>query len=154
MSNRKTGIPKKSIVFYTTEQNNQIKKYKISEKRSYANNRFGDEKIYISDVLEMLEKFNFRCLYCDSELDAKTWQLDHFHSKASGGKNKIENLAPSCKWCNLMKNALDGHGFLHRCKVISENNFFKKYLDDNYYPKTIPNRKPCKIDEININKLK
>lgn len=70
------------------------------------------------DVLNALKRLGFRCYYCQEPLDKSSWQLDHFHSKAMGGNNLPLNLAPSCKWCNQMKNALDGNAFLVRCKKI------------------------------------
>lgn len=125
----------KKMIIYTNEELLLIKKYKITSKVYGANCRFSADKLSVNCVFSVLKKYQFRCLYCDCNLSSKTWRLDHFFSKAMGGKNVEDNLAPACKWCNMMKNALDGHAFLHRCKIISENNFFKKALDEDYYVK-------------------
>lgn len=45
-----------------------------------------------------------------------------------GGKNKIDNLAPTCKWCNTMKNALDGNAFIEKCKKIVDKNLIEHEL--------------------------
>lgn len=121
------------MIIYTNEQLKQIELFKIETKVKSSNGRFKADKISKHDVLTMLEKFKFRCLYCDSKLKPNGWHLDHFNSKAMGGKNVFENLAPSCKWCNLMKGALDGYAFLNRCKFINDNNFLKKTFGEVYY---------------------
>jgi len=94
-----------------------IKDFRIQERARGANARFED-KIVSLDILRALQRTNFKCFYCFDTLDKKSWQLDHFHARANGGKNNLFNLAPSCKWCNQMKNALDGNSFLVRCKRI------------------------------------
>ena len=113
------------MIIYSTEQLKNFDLYKIKGKVDTANKRFKD-KIVKSDVLYLLERFNYKCFYCSDVLDPKTWQLDHFYAKATGGLNTIDNLCPSCKWCNIMKNALDGNAFIIRCKKIMTNNFFYK----------------------------
>jgi 5-methylcytosine-specific restriction endonuclease McrA len=106
----------------TTHDYNQIKKYKCNSKAKYSNARF-DDKICGGDVYEVLKKYNFKCFYCGKSIKPTSWQLDHFYPKASGGKNIPENIVCSCKWCNQMKNALDGFAFLQKCKYVIENNF-------------------------------
>lgn len=97
-----------------------LKKYRCSSKPKSANKRF-DDKIDMYDVLGCLKRFNFKCAYCNSVLKGN-WQLDHFFPKAIGGKNRPDNLCPTCSWCNTMKNALDGWAFIYKCKVITANN--------------------------------
>ena len=113
--------------FFMTDQSKDIaldrallKKYKCSAKPKAANKRFTDA-IDMFDVLGCLKRFNFRCAYCNVSLKAD-WQLDHFYPRAMGGKNRPDNLCPTCSWCNTMKNALDGWAFIHRCKKIMNNN--------------------------------
>lgn len=112
-----------SVIIYSNSQLRNIRLYKCLSKVASANKRFED-KITVYDVITTLEKFNFKCFYCNDALHYPTWQLDHFYSRAMGGKNKIDNLCSACKWCNQMKNALDGHAFIDKCKKISGNNFF------------------------------
>ena len=101
-----------------------IRVYKCNSKAHNSNSRFED-KISANDVLSILEKFSFKCFYCQDEIKTN-WQLDHFHPRANGGKNTIDNLVPCCKWCNTMKNALEGVAFINKCKNILENNWFSK----------------------------
>lgn len=112
---------------YSKEDLNNIKYYGIKNRVCRANKRF-DDKLTLKDVLNLLIRFNYSCVYCGCRVSPKHWQLDHFYSKAMGGKNKIDNLAPSCKWCNQMKNALDGYAFIERCKKITENNIINHFL--------------------------
>lgn len=98
-----------------------IFQYKCDVKANSANSRFKD-KISASTVLQVLKLSNYNCLYCGSELKPDDWQLDHFHPKAFAGKNVIENLAASCRKCNMMKGYLDGKNFLKRCFAICANN--------------------------------
>ena len=109
----------------------QKKTWKCSVKAHWANVRFED-KICGTDVLNTLIRFNFRCVYCDRQVDPKTWQMDHFYPRALGGKNHISNLAPACKWCNQMKNALDGFAFIKRCREISEKNIIEQKFGELY----------------------
>ena len=102
-----------------------IRQFKCSSRAKTANKRFED-KINSFDVLFSLKLNNFNCFYCNDKIDYKDWELDHFHPKANGGKNKRENLVACCKWCNTMKNALDGNSFINKCNQIIKNNFFIK----------------------------
>jgi hypothetical protein len=98
--------------------------FKCEQKAKDANKRF-DDKIDKHDVLFSLKINVFKCFYCNDIITShKQWQLDHFHPRANGGLNKRENLVACCKWCNTMKNALDGHSFINKCNQIIENNFF------------------------------
>ncbi|MES2382457.1 MAG: HNH endonuclease signature motif containing protein [Bacteroidota bacterium] len=126
-------VIKSETIFYTSIQIKQIVEYKIRSKVNTANRRFQESRISIHDIIVLLEKYKFRCIYCDDVLKPNTWQLDHFYSKATGGRNKHDNLAPSCKWCNMMKGALDGYAFINKCKLVSENNFFKKILNQDVF---------------------
>lgn len=101
----------------------KIKEYRCSGRAVFSNKRF-NEHITKEDVCEVLFKFNFKCFYCNEPINKKTWQLDHFNPRANGGLNVLENLVCTCKWCNTMKNALDGNAFINKCHNIVNNNFF------------------------------
>lgn len=60
---------------------------------------------------QIAEKCNYRCAYCGRGLTLKTMRIDHFHPKAKGGKNHIENLMPCCQSCNSTKGTLDIEDF-------------------------------------------
>ena len=102
-----------------------IRQYKCSSRASSANKRF-EEKISSLDVLLALKKNDFKCFYCNDNIDFRNWQLDHFFPRANNGKNSAENLVACCKWCNTMKNALCGNSFINKCSEIVSNNFFVK----------------------------
>jgi 5-methylcytosine-specific restriction endonuclease McrA len=102
-----------------------IRMYRCDSKAKSANKRFED-KIDSFDVLFSLKLNDFKCFYCNDKIDCKNWQLDHFHPRANNGLNKRENLVACCKWCNTMKNALDGNAFINKCNQILQNNFFVK----------------------------
>lgn len=111
------------MIIYSKLDEGIIKTYKCRQKYLGANKRFED-KITLIDIVNLLKRFDFKCVYCAEPLKPSTWQLDHFYAKAGGGKNVIENLATSCKWCNLSKNALDGYAYINKCKKVIENNIF------------------------------
>lgn len=104
------------MIIYSDSDLEVIKRLNIQSRVSSNNKRFKD-KITVSDILFAIRRVDLKCFYCRDPL-TKTWQLDHFNPRANGGKNNGLNLAPSCKWCNQMKNALDGNSFLKKCKKI------------------------------------
>ncbi len=114
-------------IVYTDNDLLKSKQFKCKFRATYANKRF-DDKISSIDVLNTLKRFSFKCAYCGDLLNYNNWQLDHFYAKAMGGKNKINNLAPTCKWCNTMKNALDGFAFIEKCKKIVASNLIEHEL--------------------------
>ena len=97
--------------------------FNCASRAKTANKRFIDS-INKEDVCSILFKYNFKCFYCNEQLNKNNWQLDHFHPRANGGLNHVENLVCTCKWCNTMKNALDGHAFINKCFNVINNNFF------------------------------
>jgi 5-methylcytosine-specific restriction endonuclease McrA len=50
----------------------------------------------------LLEKWNCQCSYCDAK-DIPL-QIEHIHSRAKGGSNRISNLCLACESCNKKKN--------------------------------------------------
>lgn len=122
------------MIIYTKDDEKNLEKFKCHSRALESNKRFQQFNLTKMDILNCLKRFDFRCAYCSQTLNAKYWQLDHFYSKAMGGKNTFENICPTCRWCNTMKNALDGHAFIHKCKMISVNNLIIPMmgLPDNY----------------------
>lgn len=112
-------------IIHSKQDEIHIKIYRCQSKATSSNRRFKDQ-LSKTDILNCLKRFEFKCAYCRVNLPANKWQLDHFNPRALGGKNVIENICPCCQWCNTMKNALDGWGFIHRCKVISSINLFEQ----------------------------
>lgn len=101
-------------------------KYKCNIKAASANSRFKD-KISAGSILQVLKIADYKCVYCGCDINPDDWHLDHYHPKAFGGANTLENIVPACSICNKMKGALDGINFLKRCKNICINN---KILSD------------------------
>lgn len=58
----------------------------------------------------LLNKWNRECAYCDAK-DVPL-QMEHIHSKACGGSNRVSNLALACGPCNQKKGAQDVRVFL------------------------------------------
>jgi len=60
----------------------------------------------------LLEKFRRTCAYCDAT--AVPLQIEHIHARASGGTERVSNLALACGPCNHKKGARDIRDFLSR----------------------------------------
>ncbi|WP_373534554.1 RNA-guided endonuclease IscB [Microcoleus sp.] len=58
----------------------------------------------------LLNKWNRKCAYCNAENVAL--QVEHIHSKAQGGSNRIPNLCLACEKCNQKKGTQDVKQFL------------------------------------------
>ncbi len=58
----------------------------------------------------LLEKWGRKCVYCGAE--HVPLNLDHLQPKASGGSNRVSNLAPACVPCNTKKGARALEDFL------------------------------------------
>lgn len=72
-----------------------------------------------------------RCYYCGCKLSFDNFHMDHFFSKAKGGKDK-DNLVPACPECNLYKSNLGIEAF--REKLADELlNTFHGRLVEKYY---------------------
>ena len=65
----------------------------------------------------LLEKWGRRCAYCSAE--GVPLQIEHIHSKARGGSNRVSNLTLACETCNHRKAARPVEEFLSaRPKVL------------------------------------
>ena len=58
----------------------------------------------------LLNKWNRECAYCGAK--NVPLQIEHIHSKACGGSNRVSNLALACQTCNQKKAAQDVRVFL------------------------------------------
>ena len=58
----------------------------------------------------VLNKYGRKCAYCGIDL-VKGWHVDHIKPKVFGGTNDLENLNPSCKFCNNYKCHTDLEGY-------------------------------------------
>ena len=58
----------------------------------------------------VLAKWGRRCAYCDAE--NVPLEVEHIHSRARGGSNRVSNLALACRPCNQAKGAQPIERFL------------------------------------------
>lgn len=114
------------VIIYSDEDYATIRKYKLVKKAQAANERGKGDIICANDILVVLKKFNFKCIYCYENIKTSGWHLDHYFALSQGGKNHIDNIVPACKWCNIMKHSLDGFAFIYKCRKITENNILAK----------------------------
>lgn len=105
-----------------------MRMYGCFERANNANVR-DKYKITAAEVLYVLVRYDFKCIYCGELLNNKGWHLDHYQPLSRGGNNKVNNLVSSCAICNIMKGALVGDQFYERCKIITDN-FLLKIKDD------------------------
>lgn len=61
--------------------------------------------------VEIYNKFGGRCAYCGQEIEYKAMQVDHYWPKSLRYRgdlenDRIENLMPSCRKCNIHKHSL------------------------------------------------
>ncbi len=57
---------------------------------------------------EVLERDNFRCVYCGCDLRAEPLAIDHRVPVSAGGTNVLSNLQATCKTCNARKKNYNG----------------------------------------------
>lgn len=87
---------------------NQTENGKASKQRRATKRRMR-ERIIINTLtaqewLNILEKYNYRCAYCDVEFDCENLpHKDHVIPISKGGYNVKENIVPACKSCNSRK---------------------------------------------------
>lgn len=124
------------LKFREKQDYEKIKLFKCDIKAHSANQRYKDTYLSKEDVYDMLNRFDFKCFYCGDEIKPKDWQLDHFYPKSKGGKNTLENITCTCRWCNKLKNDMDGFAFIEKCKNIHQSNFLSKNNLDVYNHET------------------
>ena len=103
-------------------------KGKLSRKINSHRRRTRLQKIKYKITKEKLEKLirnninsysRLTCEYCKSEVSIKTYHLDHRNPISKNGTNHFNNLAISCKHCNLSKHNLTAKQFmLTRAEVL------------------------------------
>ncbi|MBP5974372.1 HNH endonuclease [Brasilonema sp. CT11] len=60
----------------------------------------------------LLEKWGDKCAYCD--IGDTPLQIEHIHSRAKGGSNRVSNLTLSCERCNIKKGTKSIDEFLKK----------------------------------------
>ena len=54
----------------------------------------------------IFESWEWKCAYCDKDLDAKSATIDHIVPKFKGGHNVKSNMICSCSKCNRSKGSV------------------------------------------------
>ena len=54
----------------------------------------------------IFESWEWKCAYCDKELDTKSATIDHIVPKFKGGHNVKSNMICSCSKCNRSKGSV------------------------------------------------
>ena len=54
----------------------------------------------------IFESWEYKCAYCDKELDTKSATIDHIVPKYKGGHNVKSNMVCSCSKCNRSKGSV------------------------------------------------
>ena len=54
----------------------------------------------------IFESWEWKCAYCDKELDTKSATIDHIVPKFKGGQNIKSNMCCCCSSCNKLKGSL------------------------------------------------
>lgn len=54
----------------------------------------------------IFESWEWKCAYCDKELDTKSATIDHIIPKFKGGHNVKSNMICSCSKCNRSKGSV------------------------------------------------
>ena len=54
----------------------------------------------------IFESWEWKCAYCDKELDVKSATIDHIVPKYKGGHNVKSNMVCSCSKCNRSKGSV------------------------------------------------
>lgn len=116
-------IPKRMILItgVDSEELDDNDYFNCASRASSANRR-SKETITKSDVIRVLREDDYSCQYCGKKVKKKNWHLDHIHPLSKGGKNIVDNLCVSCSTCNLMKNSMIKHDFIHKCGSIYKFN--------------------------------
>lgn len=99
-------------------ETNHYYAYMCEQKANAANAR-GKGKITPVQVYYTLKLHDFKCKYCDKTLHPRKWHLDHHIPLSASGKNRFENIVPSCRRCNLMKGAFMPQEFIAHCKRVT-----------------------------------
>ena len=78
---------------------------------------------------QVLERDNYRCVYCHTDLKAVTAHIDHCLPLADGGSEGIDNLQATCPRCNQRKKAYSPNNFTYG-EVGIATYLWRRYLVD------------------------
>ena len=85
----------------------------------------------------IFESWEWKCAYCDKELDTKSATLDHIVPKYKGGHNVKSNMICSCSKCNRSKGSVlleDWYNPSNSCYSEERLVKIKHWIEDNSAP--------------------
>lgn len=101
----------------------------------------GNGKLTENDLIIIFNKSNGRCSYCGKKLILEErklwnkkangyWETDHVVPKIQGGNGKINNLIPSCLWCNQKKKGRTPEEYRNYIKEKMIKDLNKEYMEE------------------------
>ena len=85
----------------------------------------------------IFESWEWKCAYCDKDLDVKSATIDHIVPKFKGGHNVKSNMICSCSKCNRSKGSVLLEDWYNPSNsYYSEERFgkIKHWIEDNSAP--------------------
>lgn len=102
------GVPCKNIgkPHKTNLCNTHSKKKVILSHSKKATSRNRERKLFTAvERYEIIKTYGDTCYLCLKKIDlTKLWHIDHIRPFSKGGSDKLENLRPTHKRCNELKN--------------------------------------------------
>ena len=97
------NIEKRLLSMGLIEKNGQSKR---TTSKWYDNIILDDGIYYANDSVEEI-----KCFYCDKSIAETPIEIDHYISRANGGKDSQDNLVFACPICNQKKKEMNGDEF-------------------------------------------
>ena len=85
----------------------------------------------------IFESWEWKCAYCDKDLDTKSATIDHIVPKFKGGHNVKSNMVCSCSKCNRSKGSVlleDWYNPSNSCYSEERLGKIKHWIEDNSAP--------------------
>lgn len=85
----------------------------------------------------IFESWEWKCAYCDKDLDTKSATIDHIVPKFKGGHNVKSNMVCSCSKCNRSKGSVlleDWYNPSNFCYSEERLGKIKHWIEDNSAP--------------------
>ena len=104
----------------------------------------------------IFEAWEWKCAYCDEQLDNSTATIDHIVPKFKGGHNVRTNMCCCCSQCNREKaSTLLEEWYTEKNNKYCEKRFvrLKSWMEQKFYPiQILPTDKsiPCIANDVSI----
>lgn len=91
-----------------------------------------------SEINELMNDHNHKCYYCGIIVQRRVnLHLDHKIPLSRGGSHNINNLAPSCRWCNLRKGTKTDIEYRQQLMIANVNYHYFEMETDILYQYSI-----------------